>query len=228
MINAVDHSVRIEDMVKPTILIITDSLAFPRSEPQLVCYEQTWVALLKRACPQADIIHHGRGGATLRELCAHSQYFFRTVSPDLVIMQSGIVDCAPRAMSQIERMVVSRLPRFFGRIIQNNATSLRRIRKIQYGPAEQFDHYVETIETAFRKVLWLGVAPVHRDWESSVPGITQAIQCHNEILQKRSFLSLSDLSEVDIMEDHHHLTVKGHAKVAKRLLAHPALSEHIC
>lgn len=202
------------------ILIITDSLSFPRSKPQMVRYEETWIARLKRACPDIDIIHHGRGGATLRELCVHSNYYFGTTLPDLVIMQSGVVDCAPRALSPIERMIVTRLPGPARRIIQNHATSLRRLRSIQYGPAEQFRYHVDLIEAAFPRVLWLGIAPSCSDWETAVPGITNAIKNHNAILQEQEYVPLSDLCEDDIMEDFHHLTAAGHAKVADRLLSH--------
>ena len=124
-------------------------------------------------------------------------------------------------------MIVNRLPGFIGQTIQRNAKALRRIRNIQYCPPKQFSEHVEKIEAAFGQVLWLGIAPVHRDWEHLVPGICQAIAGHNAILQKQSFLSLSDLSEADIMEDHHHLTAAGHARVAEWLKAHPALTRFV-
>ena len=88
---------------KYKILFITDSLAFPRREPEAVMYEDTYIALLKTEFPQCDFIHHGRGGATIVELFKHSIYYHETLRPDLVFMQSGVVDCAPRALTVMQR-----------------------------------------------------------------------------------------------------------------------------
>ena len=94
--------------VRYKVLFITDSLAFPRTEPEAVMYEDTYIALLKAAFPQCDFIHHGRGGATIVDLFKHSTYYHETLKPDLVFMQSGVVDCAPRALTVVEQQVISR------------------------------------------------------------------------------------------------------------------------
>ena len=57
------------------ILILTDSLAFPRSEPEYVSYGETYISLLKESYPHIDFIHYGHGGSTIVNLYEYSKYF---------------------------------------------------------------------------------------------------------------------------------------------------------
>lgn len=204
----------------PTVLILTDSLAFPRSEPEVVTYEQTWVALLKRRFPDIDFVHCGRGGATIGDLFKHSAYYHGTIKPVLVLVQSGIVDCAPRALSVIEQQVLQRLP-IIGSLIlalvRRNAARLRRWRKMSYTSLASYEVSVQAFEHLFGNVHWVGILPVDAEYESRVQGIGAAVDRYNAVLRRRNYISTTDFSSRDIMSDHHHLNADGHRRLAARV-----------
>ncbi|MBC3936348.1 hypothetical protein H8K47_13330 [Undibacterium sp. CY7W] len=204
----------------PTVLILTDSLAFPRREPEVVTYEQTWVALLKRRFPDVDFVHCGRGGATIGDLFKHSAYYHGTIKPALVLVQSGIVDCAPRALSVIEQQVLQRLPivgSLILALVRRNAAMLRRWRKMSYTSLASYEASVQAFEHLFANVHWVGILPVDAEYESRVQGIGAAVDRYNAVLRSRNYISTTDFSPSDIMSDHHHLNADGHCRLATRV-----------
>lgn len=204
----------------PTVLILTDSLAFPRKEPETVIYEQTWVALLKRRFPGIDFVHCGRGGATIEDLFKHSAYYHGTIKPDLVLVQSGIVDCAPRALSVIEQQVLQRLPilgSMLLALVRKNAALLRRWRGISYTSLANYEAWVNAFENLYSTVHWIGILPADDEYESRLQGIDAAIKRYNGVLRCRNFISTDDFNSRDIMSDHHHLNARGHCRLAARL-----------
>jgi hypothetical protein len=208
--------------VKQRILVVTDSLGFPRREPERLRYEDTYIGLLKAKYPQYDFIHQGYGGATIRELFQHTSYFDQTLNPVLVIMQSGVVDCAPRALTRIEQHVISNLPflkRFLVPLVKRYSPFLRRIRKITYTSPEDFAAYVEQFEKRFSNVTWLGIVPSTPEWEERVTGIGKQIDLFNAILARHKFISTDNLVAHDIMSDFHHPNALGHRKIFERLEA---------
>lgn len=204
----------------PTVLILTDSLAFPRCEPEVVPYERTWVALLKRKFPQIDFVHCGRGGATIVDLFKHSSYYHGTIQPALVLVQAGIVDCAPRALSVIEQHVLQRLPivgPLLLALVRRNAARLRRWRGMSYTSLASYEDWVQAYEHLFANVHWIGILPAVTEYESRVQGISAAIDRYNAVLRRRNYISTTDFTSSDIMSDHHHLNVAGHHRLAVRL-----------
>lgn len=204
----------------PTVLILTDSLAFPRREPEVVSYEQTWVALLKRRFPGIDFVHCGRGGATIEDLFKHSAYYHGTMKPALVLVQSGIVDCAPRALSVIEQQVLQRLPiigSMLLALVRKNAALLRRWRGMSYTSLASYEAWVQAFEHLYANVQWIGILPADAEYESRVQGIAAAVERYNGVLRRRNYISTTDFSSRDIMSDHHHLNADGHRRLAARL-----------
>lgn len=202
------------------ILFITDSLAFPRREPELVMYEDTYIALLKAEFPQCDFIHHGRGGATLVDLFKHSTYYHETLKPDLVFMQSGVVDCAPRALTVIEQQVISRLPlvsRPLTALIKRYSHLLRKTRKMTYTSLETFAEYVTKFETIFQNVYWIDILPVLAQYESKVEGMRRNTEIYSAILRGHKYVGTAGFQAGDIMTDFHHLSCEGHQKMSALL-----------
>jgi len=91
------------------ILCIGDSLALPRPN---VPYEDTWIYLLKNQFPNFDYITLFRRGITTNILVgADGNDWLEYYMPNIVIMQLGIVDCAPRLIKEgLERKIVGKLP----------------------------------------------------------------------------------------------------------------------
>lgn len=202
------------------VLLITDSLAFPRLKPEQVNYNDTYVALLKSAFPQCDFIHVGRGGGTIVELFKHSAYYHGTVSPALVLMQSGIVDCAPRALSVIEQQVLQRLPLlgpWLSDLARRHAPALRRLRRMSYTSLPAFAAYADRFEQLFGNVHWIGILPANPAYEERVEGIGAAVRAYNAVLRSRRFISTDDFEAADIMSDFHHLSARGHRRLFTRL-----------
>lgn len=203
------------------ILFITDSLAFPRAEPELVRYDDTYLALLKTQFPDCDFIHQGRGGATIVDLYKHTNYFHGTIAPDLVFMQSGVVDCAPRALTVVEQQIISRLPmvgRPLGELVRRHARSLRRIRNMTYTSLPVFEQYVRHFEALFPTVYWIGILPVAPAYDAKLEGMTRNVDSFNEVLRARRYVDSSGIDpDTMIMSDFHHLNAIGHAHLAELL-----------
>ena len=206
--------------ILPKVLVITDSLGFPRDTPELVRYDETWIAILKRRFNSIDFIHCGRGGATIRELFQHSFYYHTTLQPALVLIQSGIVDCAPRALTVIEQQVIQRLPivgAYLSSLARRYAPYLRRRRRISFTSPPAFEDYIGDFEKAFESIYWIGILPADDDYEKKINGITEAIGKYNAKLRERCFIPTDDFDRGDIMSDFHHLSVAGHQRLAVKI-----------
>jgi lysophospholipase L1-like esterase len=193
------------------VLIFTDSLALPRLQPELCGYDDTWPELLRR---RGQKVHQvSIGGATSRDLLNQVHYHI-SFDPDLVILQVGIVDCAPRFMTKIELSVVSRIPVIGRKIIgMMNTKKVRELRRISYVPIHVFEKNIAEITDQFKdKKVWiLGIVPPTPAYELVLPGVTSNVNSYNSVLQKYGeFLALDGIEEEGIMIDHHHLNTKGH------------------
>lgn len=203
-------------MAKPKILLLTDSLAFPRCEPERVTYEETYIALLKTEFPQCDFIHHGRGGATIVDLFKHSTYYHEALQPDLVFMHAGVVDCAPRALTVIEQHIISRLPigsRLAVELVKKYSHALRGVRKMTYTSVEVFAQYVTKFESLFPKVYWIDILPASDAYELKLEGIQRNKALYSAILQRHRCIGTEQFQACDIMADFHHLSRSGHRKI---------------
>jgi hypothetical protein len=214
------------------ILFITDSLGYPRPEPEFVLYQETYISLLKNEFADCDFIHQGRGGATILDLYKHSAYYHQTLRPDLVFMQSGIVDCAPRALSVIEQQIMSRLPLVGGlcmTLVKKYSRALRKARNMTYTSLEAFKNGVEQFESLFANVYWIGILPVAREYDDKVEGIGRNVNLYNKILRQRRYVETTDFDRSMIMSDYHHLSRAGHRKmyeqIAKIIRAELAVSK---
>ena len=198
------------------ILIVTDSLGFPRKEPEFVSYENTYVARLKERFPHFDFIHLGRGGATIIELFEMAWYYQETLCPDIVFIQSGIVDCAPRALTLGENRLLSLLPLirkpvFY--VVRRLGRFLRFVRKITYTSPEFFSKYVQRFNDAFDNVYWIGILPASDGYEAKLSGVSENIFKFNQILSCHKFISTSKVEVSDVMSDFHHPNTAGHEKI---------------
>ena len=205
----------------PQILIITDSLGFPRESPEFVQYSETYIALLKAKFRTYDFIHIGRGGGTIVDLFKHTNYFHGgTIKPMLVLMQSGVVDCAPRALTEIEQYILARLPivgPWIGAAVKRHVRPLRRWRNMTYTPLSTFEDYVNRFEVLYTNIHWIGILPADAEYERSLNGMTDNINKYNNILRTRRFVATDDFTSKHIMTDFHHLNKAGHEKLFERL-----------
>jgi hypothetical protein len=200
------------------ILVLTDSLSLPRNySTGTVKWEDIYVSLLRKAYPDQEFIHVGIGAATIKDL--HSQLnYYQNINPNIVILQTGIVDCAPRALGVLEQQIVFRLRLF--RLFKPFTKILRRLRKISYTNPDEFVNTLTRIKERFPgvTVYSLGILPACSEYENKVPGISKNIHYYNELLSANTeFINVSDISYDFITEDHHHLNEKGHQFIFQKL-----------
>jgi lysophospholipase L1-like esterase len=202
------------------IAALTDSLGLPRGGAEPTTARQTWPMLLRAAVD--DVVHIGIGGATVTQLSGQLPYALSS-SPDLVIVQAGIVDCAPRALRLWERTALQQLPggRRISRVIEKRARLLRRVRNIAFTAPDTFRETCAAMKTraGASALWWVGI--VDAGDEAQVPGIRRRIAAYNDILRTTfadRFIDVSAMPDSGVCADHHHLTSTGHAFVARTLL----------
>ncbi len=203
------------------LLVLGDSLTLPRSNPEVCHYDKTWPVILRS---KYNIHQVSIGGGTVGDLRRQVSYHI-DFGPQIVIVQSGIVDCAPRAFSQFELELMTRvwlLNSVLKQLARRYSRHLRRIRGITYTKPLEFGKTAAHIRDSFptTQFIWLGILPAIRDYEKKVPGITGRINEFNAILQQllgSSFCSLDDIPQEGIMSDNIHLNDVGHSYVAKKV-----------
>lgn len=75
------------------VLCIGDSMGLPRDG---CTYENTWFYMLKSLYPQHEFIAYFKRGQIISEALHQYELYYQYYCPDVVIMQTGICDCAPR------------------------------------------------------------------------------------------------------------------------------------
>lgn len=205
------------------ILVLTDSLGLPRDKPERTLFHETWPQLLAN-----DFIIHqcSLGGGTIDEISRQVEYQ-KHFNPDIVILQAGIVDCAPRALKKLEIQLLSRLG-YLGKkmlkIIKNKSSFLRRVRNITYTKERQFENYLIKLKKrdfSHIEVYGLSIIDASDIYKEKIPGIQNKIDIYNNILMKtfgKHYVSLSSIPVEGIMSDGHHLNEIGHNFIYETIL----------
>lgn len=193
------------------ILLFTDSLSLPRHQPEHCDHNSTWPELLRKE--GHEVCLSAIGGATIKTLFKQTFYFKNTNYFDVIIVQCGIVDCAPRFVKNWELKILQRLP-LLGRPLLRllNKNHIRRIRKITYTRPKEFEHYLDSFVAEFSCPVWfVPILPARPAYEQELPGIQRNIEQFNQLISKNTSLSLDSFPPEGLMSDHHHLNELGHA-----------------
>jgi len=202
------------------VLIVTDSLGLPRPTPERVEPEETWPELLSQ---HFDVTRFSSGGATIKDLFSQIEYM-KMYNPDVVFIQSGIVDCAPRAFSKFENEFINkfRVTRYLSSKFLNKQRiiRLRKTRNTTYSTLAQFEEFIKRFNNSFPKVYWVEIVPANDAYEAVVPGIKRNVERFNKLIKDNAggrWISTSDFSDSDIMSDHIHLSKTGNYKLFKKV-----------
>lgn len=201
------------------ILILSDSLALPRSKPEHCAHSYTWPELLKQcgyAVHQVSI-----GGAISSDLLFQVSYH-KEFKPDIVIVQVGIVDCAPRFMTKFELSIARKIG-VLGRILIKllNNKIVKSIRRINYVKPKEFFNNIQKIQQSFDAipVYFIGILNAKEGYERILPGVSSRIVQYNKLLsQQKFYISVEDFDDNGIMTDYHHLNEHGHVQIKDRIL----------
>lgn len=211
------------------ILLLSDSLALARQSPESLYLEEAWPMLLREDMANVEWLQFSMGGATSSDLLAQSEYWMHARQDiNWLIVQAGIVDCAPRAFSRnelLQQKTLALFTRLFPRSGRRLFEWIRRRRNVSYIGPERFRQNVQ----AFRdladqrgvRLLWLPVLGAGF-YEGILPGVTKKIAQTNEILQQELGCALVDirLSDEFFMVDGHHLRADAHRHLAQVILKH--------
>lgn len=160
-------------------------------------------------------IHQVSIGAATSKVLLKQVTYQKAFNPDLVIIQVGIVDCAPRFMSYKELDLTGALGAC-GRVLRFlfNRKWIKKFRNISYINEVDFKSNILNIQNAFDcPMLALGILPASSEYESILPGVTNKINLYNTILEENVnfFVNANKILVHDgIMNDHHHLNKSGH------------------
>jgi len=217
------------------IMIIADSMAMPRWE---LAYEETWPFFLFRDFPDLCIIDKcKRGGDTERLVRGAGKYdsenqwdLLELYRPDIVIIQLGIVDCAPRYFNRhsLVSKILFRIPhgksiikRFFTRKESNCYVKLKDFE-------DNIVNYLNRAQTISTTVFIITIAPPPEQFIKKNPNIKSQIQNYNDCLysiEKRynNVILIQSLS-IDEMEkysiDEFHIGAEGQRIQYKKIKSH--------
>lgn len=203
-------------MNKKKVLIITDSLGLPRSEPERVEDNEVWPHMLANSLDH-EVYIFSRGGLSSADIIQELSRNLGSYTPDILILQCGIVDCAPRALTRKELKIVSVLP-ILGKLINRLIKKYRRVivtsRKISYTNKNDFGLNIEIIKEAFKnsEIYFVSILPAMNEYEDRNPGIIENIISYNKILENKGdvIFPYNDLDlSIITMSDFHHLNSNG-------------------
>jgi|LSQX01.3.fsa_nt_gb hypothetical protein len=205
------------------ILIISDSLALPRSKPEEVLYEDTYPFMLRR---DYEVFQISFGGGIIKEI-VHQAHYYQPYKPDIIILHLGIVDCAYRAFpvfvdkGAVYSKFLDQYRRAIAKII--SPCFLRRLFRFRYTKPSDFETSLYVLKKDFpnAKLLAIGIVPASNDYVKLIPGIDKSIVQYNAIIKRvvgPSFISLSELPTNAVMSDHHHINKIGHQFIYKNIL----------
>ncbi|MBV8467924.1 MAG: SGNH/GDSL hydrolase family protein [Burkholderiales bacterium] len=213
------------------VLVIADSLALPRGD---IDYSQTWPAMLAARVPQIAWINRAQRLSTTERLNdegnsgADCLDFYQ---PQLVILQLGICDCAPRVLSRRTAAFIHRLPLGLGRRIP---IQLERLRGRKAGNCfvslaayeANLRAYVARAARSGTSVVAISIMPATRLLRQKNPGVVPQIASYNAVLDSlasefANFEVVHPLqagaSVDDFFVDGYHLNERGARLVADRL-----------
>ncbi|HYK02989.1 MAG TPA: SGNH/GDSL hydrolase family protein [Thermoanaerobaculia bacterium] len=227
------------------ISIYGDSLSLPRAG-DAIPPEATYAELLRSRLGvrgiAATVLNRSRGGATIDELYRDYRNdlgYIGEAPGQVLIIQCGIVDCAPRPLSRRGRQVVGRLPAALRSPIvsflhRKRAALLSRGVSFRYTQPSRFaavlDGWLRHAAPRCSRILVINIAPTTAETEQHSPGLTASIETFNDLIAG-AVRDVPNASVVDVHRilsssaaeltrcinesDGHHITAAGHQLFAE-------------
>jgi len=230
------------------IRFYADSLGLPRGEE--ILNDQRYISLLcnhwkEKTNSELFLLDRARGNHKIREILKwlneDIRYFGNKA--EFIILQVGIVDCAPRPIPNYLRNIISRLPRvlrsFAINFLHNNRARIQNFGiKYYYTSTEDFkelySQFVESASKCAKKVFLVNIAPTNKKTENKSPGLSESIVKYNDIIKEivgnhkgenvyyvdiySEIKKHNNIDKYITIEDGHHITIEGHELYAKEIL----------
>ena len=211
------------------LLVMTASTSLPRDNPQKVTYEESWPYLVEQGIKQQHdylLFQGSMGGATSWDLYNRAAYL-KMFLPDVVIVQVGIVDAAPRAFTQKELTVLNYfwVTRKLLWIMPSKwKAKIRKIRQKSNLKPEEYRTNLKNINAFFRpgtQIYAISTIVPNNHYEQLNPGIRNKVLQYNRIMQEvygKNYIDISDIPDDCLMTDFQHPSLKGHQWLANRIM----------
>ncbi len=229
--------------LKKRVLIATDSLGAPRINHETVYYEDTWPYKIKSYLDEKDIesfilTDNGLHSKDLLKLVQSKLILYR---PCITVFQYGIVDCAPRAFTDKEKLIFRALHigTYVHKIGHKYHAKLSSFRNIPKVPLPQFVNNVRLINESMYEagnsfIVNVPIANACSSYIKMSPNIQIYISKYNEVLKKNCDRFVGDLAclprnineEIFLDDDYHHLNILGHELFYKAIKS--CLNDLLC
>ena len=215
-------------MENKIVLCVGDSLAMPREE---VTFKSTWFYLLSLAKNNYHFVHNFRRAFTTDML--FSKDFLENYNPDIVILQVGIVDCAPRLFKSSSTFIklINRTPKFinepFWKLVKKYK---KRSDKNADVSLENFKFNLENfikraVKINTEKIILIKIQKPGLKMVNKNPFILDSIKKYNlvfdDLKNKYNLIivinPLDFANENDYVEDGYHVNQNGFHKVFNEL-----------
>lgn len=233
------------------IALYGDSLAMPRKA--IVKYHERYIYLIqewisKNKSPEyIELKDKAKGSVTILDMLEqyeHDSGYFEFPA-DVLILQSGVVDCAPRPVAQETREKISRMPSFIrkmaikylhknrSKILQKGNAHVRVERELFYNSVKQF---LQRALKDYKRIYVINICPTNEKTEQHSPGFTANINEYNALLKKaieetgsknvflvdvNKFINerFKNIDDYILKEDGHHLTPLGNKIIAEEIIS---------
>lgn len=229
------------------IHVYGDSLSMPRSAIGIGLtdtYPELFADILKSEMERRFVVWNRSGGAlTIKNLFERYRGDVQYIDRDerqVLILQFGVVDCAPRPLPRLLRGILSRSPKFVRepviQLIHAYRPFLLRAKiSFRFTPPGIFEQmlatWLDNAADAYDSVMVMGIAPTNSVTEAQSPGFMASIHRYNEIMRRtvesrdQPHLQFIDIHGAILKEgesglvdeDGHHLTLSAHRLYAQLL-----------
>lgn len=215
------------------VLFITDSLGYPRVEPSGASAADVWTYRVRDIFSKEDnqrfvFYFDMKTGRDSSSLTFDVEHHIKSYQPNVIVLQIGIVDCYPRALTKLEHQVLPRIPilnKLSKKFVKKYYSSIVKLRDIAYVKESDFYNNLEKLKAQFIDVEWLvlPIAPANEAYSNKNPLIKNRVESYNMILNKvfgKSMLtSIYDSANLDklYLSDNHHLSSYGHELLSSQV-----------
>jgi hypothetical protein len=232
------------------VRLYSDSLALPR--PGSVTFSERYITILKRwwfsqkVYDDIELVDRSMGGQsilTLYEMYRNDLSYFGS-SGEIMIIHTGVVDCAPRPVPVWIRNFISVLPKFLKdpmiRFLHNYRSRIQRSGLMwKHVNPEEFSTYyssfLKKVADNFSRIYCISVAPTDPATELHSPGFSASVKQYNDIIKdcirhidKNNVYYIdiyttimndySNINSYILKDDGHHLTPLTHRLIAEEII----------
>ena len=199
------------------VLLLTDSLGCPRPGTNVA---ETWTdRILKRWESHENTFYtYCKHGLSARMI---ELEYIKELSPDIIIIQVGIVDACRRALRHQEVAIIARIPivrDIIKSICHKYHFLLTRIRNIHHCRLDQFTKIIKEISNIPQNnrggVLFINIAPAGVGLTERVYRIQDDIDKYNNVVKSIDDIIMlnpyvNSIESEFLLDDGHHLNERG-------------------